>query len=158
MSRQDIRYACDSVLPMSGSKKLETEAPEEAREVYLRDGRKLVGSDEGSDQLVEIRSESGMLELRIKLTEEGPVLQMESVRLSLKASEAVEIESKRVAINGTEQVAVTGGEVQGREKTSRSTRERGTRRRQDDLPQLEQPVREATGGREQARDSDERQA
>ena len=115
MSRQDIRYACDSVLPMSGSKKLETEAPEEApeaaHEVYLRDGRKLVVSDEGSDQLVEIRSESGMLELRIKLTEQGPVLQMESVKLSLKASEAVEIEAKRVAINGTEQVAVTGGEV-----------------------------------------------
>ncbi|MEJ7600752.1 MAG: hypothetical protein WKG01_22800 [Kofleriaceae bacterium] len=99
---------------MSGSKKLETTAPEEAsetQEVYLRDGRKLVVSDEGSDQLVEIRSESGMLELRIKLTEQGPVLQMESVKLSLKASEAVEIESKRIAINGTEQVAITGGEV-----------------------------------------------
>jgi hypothetical protein len=36
------------------------------------------------------------------LTEEGPVLQMESVRLQLKASEAVEIESARVDIKATE--------------------------------------------------------
>jgi len=101
---------------MSGSrKKLETEAPEaaheDAQEVYLRDGRKLVVSEQGRDQLVEIRSESGMLELRIKLTEDGPVLQMESVKLSLKAAESVEIESKRVAITASEQVAVCGGEV-----------------------------------------------
>lgn len=106
---------------MAGSPKeklqLQTE-PEEAqehatekREVFLRDGRKLVVSDAGTDQLVEIRNESGMLELRIKLTEQGPVLQMESVRLQLKATEAVEIESQRVAIKGTEQVEVAGGKV-----------------------------------------------
>ena len=100
---------------MSGSrKKLETtEAATEdhTQEVYLRDGRKLVIDDSAEGQLVEIRNESGMLEVRIKLTDEGPVLQMESVKLSLKASEAVEIESKRVAITGTEQVEVSGGEI-----------------------------------------------
>ncbi len=81
------------------------------RELYLRDGRRLVVSEVGREQLVEIRNESGMLELRIKLTEDGPVLQMESVRLSLKASEAVEIESPRVAITGTEQLELAGGQV-----------------------------------------------
>jgi hypothetical protein len=102
---------------MAGSpkEKLDLHTGEEAteeREVYLRDGRKLVVTDAGSDQLVEIRSGSGMVELRIKLTEQGPVLQMESVRLELKASEAVEIESPRVAINGTEQLELKGGEVE----------------------------------------------
>jgi hypothetical protein len=87
------------------------EAPTEEREVYLRDGRKLVVSESGSDQLVEIRSESGMLELRIKLTAEGPVLQMESVRMELKASEAVAIQSKRVEVVATEQVAIVGKDV-----------------------------------------------
>lgn len=95
--------------------KLETQtAPEEEteeREVFLRDGRKLVVSEAGTDQLVEIRNESGMLELRIRLTEQGPVLQMESLRLSLKATESVEIESQRVEIKGTEQVDVSGGKV-----------------------------------------------
>lgn len=89
-----------------------TDEATDRREVFLRDGRTLVVSDAGADQLVEIRSESGMLELRIKLTPEGPVLQMESARLQLKATEAVEIESKRVAITGTEQVEVRGGAVQ----------------------------------------------
>jgi len=89
-------------------------APEEEteeREVFLKDGRKLVLSEQGTEQLVEIRNESGMLELRIRLTEQGPVLQMESLRLSLKATESVEIESQRVEIKATEQVEVSGGKV-----------------------------------------------
>src|SRR5690349_11411879 len=70
------------------------------RERYLRDGRKLVIKDE--EQIVEIKNPSGMLELRIKLTEEGPVLQMESVRMELKATESLEINAKRVDIIGTD--------------------------------------------------------
>ncbi len=102
---------------MSGPKqKLHTEeqteeTDTETREVYLRDGRKLVVSEVGSDQLVEIRAESGMVELRIRLTEQGPVLQMEAVRLQLKASEAVEIDSPRVEIRGTEELSLQGGAV-----------------------------------------------
>jgi hypothetical protein len=82
--------------------KLQTEEASDRREIYLRDGKTLSVETAGSDELVEIRSSSGQVELRIKLTEEGPVLQMESVRLQLKASEAVEIESKRVEIKATE--------------------------------------------------------
>jgi hypothetical protein len=96
---------------MSGSRKLGTEedqelAEDESQEVYLRDGRKLVTRPQGADQLVEIRSPSGMVELRIVLTEQGPVLQMEAVRLELKAEESVAIESRKVEIKGTESVAV----------------------------------------------------
>jgi len=102
---------------MSGSpkEKLQTHAVSEEvtdeREVFLRDGRKLVVTEQGSDQLVEIRNESGMLELRIRLTEQGPVLQMEALRLQLKATESVEIESQRVEIKGAERVDVTGGQI-----------------------------------------------
>jgi hypothetical protein len=95
---------------MSGSpkQKLETEAREEAgeeKEVYLSDGRKVVVRD----QLVEIRSESGMVEVRIQMTEQGPVLQMETVRMKIAASESVEIVAPKVQISGTE-VAVQGDE------------------------------------------------
>jgi len=100
---------------MAGSRKETVESDtleEDERELYLRDGRRLVVSESGSDQLVEIRSPSGMLELRVLLTEQGPVLQMEAVRLELKASEAVEIESKSVAIKTEQDVEVTAaGEV-----------------------------------------------
>jgi len=97
---------------MSGSpkEKLHSEehatesATENERELYLRDGRKLVIAD--NDKLVEIRSPSGMLELRIKLTEEGPVLQMESIRMQLKATESVEITAKHVEIKAEESVDV----------------------------------------------------
>lgn len=80
------------------------EATEDSRELYLRDGRKVVVAD--GDQLVEIRSPSGMLEVRIRLTEEGPVLQMESVKMELKASESVEIASKRIALKAEESIDV----------------------------------------------------
>ncbi len=95
----------------------ETEEASEEREVSLRDGRRLTVKDAGIDQLVEIRSESGMLEVRIKLTSEGPVLQMESVRMELRASEAVQIAAPRVEIHGSEKLELAGGkvEVQGEE-------------------------------------------
>ena len=102
---------------MSGSpkEKLHTHGAEEVgdeQEVYLRDGRKLVVGEQGGEQLVEIRNESGMLEVRIRLTAEGPVLQMEGATLSLKATEAVEIESRRVAIKASETIdVVAAGDV-----------------------------------------------
>jgi len=84
----------------------QSEEVSDEREVYLRNGRTLVVSEQGGDQLVEIRSESGMVEVRIQLTEQGPVLQMESVRLSLKAAESVAIESKRIDLVATEKIAL----------------------------------------------------
>lgn len=84
----------------------EEEETSDRREVYLREGRTLRIEQAGSDELVEIRSSSGQVEVRIRLTEEGPVLQMESARLQLKASEAVEIASKRVEIRATEAVQI----------------------------------------------------
>jgi hypothetical protein len=94
---------------MSGSpkEKLHAEEVSDEREVYLRDGRKLVIGEQSGEQLVEIRNGAGMVEVRIRLTEEGPVLQMEGARLSLKAAESVEIESQRVAIKASETIDVT---------------------------------------------------
>jgi hypothetical protein len=82
--------------------KHQAEESSDRREVYLREGRTLSIAESGGEDLVEIRSSSGLVEVRIKLTEDGPVLQMESVRLQLKATEAIEIASKRVDIKATE--------------------------------------------------------
>ncbi|HEY0252948.1 MAG TPA: hypothetical protein VGC41_15540 [Kofleriaceae bacterium] len=68
------------------------------REVYLRDGKKLVVGESNGNQLVEIRSESGQVEVRIELTPAGPVLKMESVKLELKAEQSIDIASKEVSI------------------------------------------------------------
>lgn len=89
----------------------EDEEQRDERDVFLREGRKLTVVEHGREDLVEIRNESGQLEVRIQLTEQGPVLQMESVRLSLEAAEAVDIRSKSVSIHGTEQLSLHGGAV-----------------------------------------------
>ena len=78
----------------------------ETRHLYLRDGRTLTVAGQGTEELVEIRASSGMLELRIKMTEQGPVLQMESVRLQLKATESVDIETKQFNVRAEESVTV----------------------------------------------------
>jgi hypothetical protein len=85
---------------------VEAATDSEAREVYLRDGRTLTIAEHGGNDLVEVRSSSGQVEVRIVLTEDGPVLQMESARLQLKATETVEIAGKRVEIKATEEITV----------------------------------------------------
>jgi hypothetical protein len=90
----------------------ETEEHGESRELYLSEGRTLRVSKEGSDELVEIRSSSGMVEVRIKLTEAGPVLAMEAVKLHLKATESVEVETKTFHVTAEEKVTIeTKGEL-----------------------------------------------
>ncbi|MFT3699226.1 MAG: hypothetical protein QM831_39125 [Kofleriaceae bacterium] len=89
---------------MAGSPKEKLEQHEaeveetDEREVYLRDGKKLVVGETNGNQLVEIRSESGQVEVRIELTPAGPVLKMDAVKLELKADQQIDLESKQVSI------------------------------------------------------------
>jgi hypothetical protein len=73
--------------------------PSEKRELELHRGRTLTLASSGDDDLVEIRDSSGQLQLRVRMTPEGPVLEVETVRLSLRASEAVDIETKEFNVN-----------------------------------------------------------
>ena len=61
------------------------------QELALAHGRHLALVSNQGDDLVEIRAPGGLVELRIRLTAEGPVLQMESLRLSMKAAQDVDI-------------------------------------------------------------------
>lgn len=89
----------------------EEDETSESREVSLQNGRRLTVTDQGHDQLVEIRGEGGLLELRIQLTDAGPVLQMEAIRMELKASEAVSIAAPTVEVHASEKLALTSAEV-----------------------------------------------
>lgn len=93
--------------PNEGSTLKVGEAAEEAsdeRTVYLRDGRSLEIHDEGADQVVEIRAASGHMELKVRLTEEGPVLSLEGVRLSVRAAEAIDMSCKTFKVSAEESV------------------------------------------------------
>ena len=72
------------------------------REFRLRGDRSLKLIHRGDDELIEVRAASGMLELRLRMTEDGPVLQMESVRISLKAQESVNVACRSFAVNASE--------------------------------------------------------
>lgn len=75
-----------------------------AHTLDLRNSKTLTVSPSGDHDLVEVRGGEGQVELRILLTPEGPVLQMESVRLSLKASESIDVECKSFEVRATEAV------------------------------------------------------
>ena len=79
-----------------------------ATEVELREGRRLSLASVGRDELVEIRSATGNLELRIRLTEDGPVLEMESVRLVLRAEESVDVETRDFNVSAAAGIKLEG--------------------------------------------------
>jgi hypothetical protein len=89
----------------------EADAESDARTLYLRDGRRVVVRERGGDQLLELTSESGLVELRVLVTESGPVLQFEGARMMLRATEAIALDAKHIAIRGSETVEIEGGTV-----------------------------------------------
>lgn len=80
--------------------------------VTLRHGRTLTVAPAGDDELVEIRGASGVLELRVKLTDDGVVLQLEGARISLRASESVDVDCRTFTVNADADVRLeAGGDV-----------------------------------------------
>src|SRR5713226_79956 len=65
----------------------------------LRHGRTLTVEPAGGDELLEVRDASGVVELRVKLTDDGVVLQLEGARISLKATESVDVECRTFTVN-----------------------------------------------------------
>lgn len=72
----------------------------------LGHGRSLALVPQGNDSTVEIRAESGTLELRIRITDAGPVLEMQGVRLALTATESIEMKSPRVLVEAEDSLTL----------------------------------------------------
>jgi hypothetical protein len=103
---------------MSTSKSVVGSEPSTPPDVVdLAHGRRLTVDATGGDQVVEIRGASGAVELRLKITEEGPVLLVEAVRIALKAADAVDVDCTRFRVSASQSielasqgpVQVTGG-------------------------------------------------
>jgi len=74
----------------------------------LDHGRTLTAEGE----LVEVRAPDGRIEVRIRLTEDGPVLELESVRLALRASEGIEVDTTDFEVRAAGEIALGAeGEV-----------------------------------------------
>lgn len=80
--------------------------------VRLRNGRTLrvAPGPEGEtdrDQIVELRAASGDVELRIRMTEDGPVLCVDGLRLSITAADEIALRCNAFAVEAAESVAIS---------------------------------------------------
>lgn len=90
-------------MPPEDDRKLRTEDAAPAEQTMTVKGGRTINV---ADDVVELRAASGMLELRIRLTEEGPVLQVEGVKVAVKAAESVSVDCKRFEVNAQEGVSL----------------------------------------------------
>ena len=77
----------------------------------LRFGRTVSVEPDGGADVLEVRDASGTLELRLKLTEDGVVLQLEGARISLKAEKSIDLESPAVNVTAADELRLRGGHV-----------------------------------------------
>jgi phage gp45-like len=80
------------------------------RRVDLQHGRTLTvtpGAD--AEDLVEIHAADGTLELRLKLTEDGVVLQLEAARIGLKAEQSIDLECQSFNVSAATDVHIQSG-------------------------------------------------
>ena len=80
-------------------------------EIALREDRTLRLLHDDAEDVVEIVSDEGTIELRVRLTPQGPVLEMDAVRLKLKASENVDVECRNFRVRAQRGVDLDGKDV-----------------------------------------------
>jgi hypothetical protein len=88
------------------SLELESEEQVDERTVYLEHGRSLAVTSSGLSQLIEIRAASGQVELRIRMTEDGPVLQLDGVKLEVRAEDTIELSCREFKVDAAESVEI----------------------------------------------------
>ncbi|NJL60054.1 MAG: hypothetical protein HC887_10860 [Desulfobacteraceae bacterium] len=77
------------------------------RQSILSDsGRTIAVYPDGDEEYLEVIEPSGQLSLKIRLTEDGPVMVLEGARLELKSAESVTLAAKRISINAEEEASV----------------------------------------------------
>lgn len=84
--------------------------PEEGRPplpAALPSGRQVALSMEGGTELLEVVAPDGNVEVRIELTESGPVVRLSGARLELSATETVRLDAKNIEVNATEAIAMS---------------------------------------------------
>jgi hypothetical protein len=90
----------------------QTEEQHDEKKLFLDQGRSVAINRDGAHQVVEFRDASGTLELRVKLTEEGPVLVMEGMKVQVNATESFSVKTKDFHVEAEgETVIATKGEL-----------------------------------------------
>ena len=72
----------------------------------LPDGRKVVLNWENDEGDLILTAPSGDLELQVRITPDGPVLQLSGARVELRATESVSIQTKTLDLNASERATI----------------------------------------------------
>ena len=95
-----------------GEKLEETLGENDEKKLFLDQGRSVAVNRDGAHQVVEFRDAGGQLELRVKLTEEGPVLVMEGMKVQVNATESFSVKCKEFNVEAEgETIIATKGEL-----------------------------------------------
>jgi phage gp45-like len=87
---------------------------ESAAEQLLPSGRSVIVKTADGREELEIRSPQGEMEVRIVLTETGPVVQLRGARLELESPEMIALNCRRLEVNAVEDVRIAGRELRVR--------------------------------------------
>lgn len=79
------------------------------RDGTLPSGRKVQIRVEDDGETLEVRSPTGEVEVGIRLTAEGPVLQLRGVRLEIDSTDTVAVNCRRFELNADEALALRSG-------------------------------------------------
>ncbi|HMC66564.1 MAG TPA: hypothetical protein VKI65_16645 [Gemmataceae bacterium] len=88
------------------------------KERLLPSGRSVVLRVGECNEELEIRSPQGEMEVRITLSEDGPVVQLRSARLELEAADSFAVQCRRLELNSAEGLQLSSNgdiEIVGRE-------------------------------------------
>jgi hypothetical protein len=78
----------------------------------LPSGRTVVIRADGQGEAIEVRSASGEMELRIALTDQGPVLSLRGARFEIDAADTVAVNCRHFAVRTTDGVVLdAAGEI-----------------------------------------------
>lgn len=80
-----------------------------SEERALPSGRTVVVKADGRGEVIEVRSSGGEVELRIALTNDGPVLSLSGARLEINATDTVALNCRHLAVRATEGVSMEAG-------------------------------------------------
>ena len=77
----------------------------------LPSGRSVCVTADDRREQIEVRSPQGEVEVRIVMTEDGPVLSLRGARLEIDSTDTVALRCKRFEIEASEGIALQGGDV-----------------------------------------------
>ncbi len=83
--------------------------PSGAGELVLATGHRLVSCGDGREPQVQVIGPAGDVQLSIRLTPSGPVVQLQAARLELSAKESLSLTAPRVEIRTSDGFSVQSG-------------------------------------------------